>query len=104
MDKGNNLAKNKKPFKRALEKIKLVWRTYPFVATLAVFVSLFILFSAFYIPASGISARDDHFFHFKFAELLRQQDWMPQIISNGYIFLMSPKKKRAFQFLFFILP
>jgi len=55
------------------------------MSTLLVFCLFFIIYGSIYLFTDGISAPDDHFFHLKFAYLLREQgfyvannyDWIP---------------------------
>ncbi len=53
------------------KNMQALWRARPFYASLFVFVLLCLVFSVFYLTANGVSSLDDHFFYFRYAELLR---------------------------------
>lgn len=57
-----------------IKKIVKLWTEFPIIGSVFLFLNLFLLFSLIYINNPGVSAIDDHFFHFRFAHLLRT-DW-----------------------------
>jgi hypothetical protein len=63
-----------------LNKIKKWWIQHPLLASVVVFVVVFLLYASIYFSNPGISTIDDHFFHFKYAYLLRTDGW--QVVNN----------------------
>jgi hypothetical protein len=47
----------------------------PIFAAVVVFFVMFSAYAIIYIPSDGISAIDDHFFHFRYASLIRENGW-----------------------------
>jgi hypothetical protein len=60
--------------------IKELWSAKPFFASIAVFFIVFSIYAIVYIPSAGMSAIDDHFFHFRYASLIREKGW--EVINN----------------------
>jgi len=65
-----------------MEKVKIFfktllcsWNKHPLVASFFIFLAVFLFYSSIYINNAGISMIDDHFFHFKYANMLRTEGW-----------------------------
>jgi hypothetical protein len=63
--------------KRRVQKIcldvKNLWCAKPLFAAAVVFFFVFAVYAIAYIPAVGASAIDDHFFHFRYASLIKEK-------------------------------
>jgi hypothetical protein len=60
--------------------IKKLWSAKPLFAAAIVFFTVFSIYAIIYIPSDGISVIDDHFFHFRYASLLRDKGW--EVVEN----------------------
>ncbi|PID52660.1 MAG: hypothetical protein CR972_00750 [Candidatus Moraniibacteriota bacterium] len=70
-----------------MEILKRNWKK-PIIATLILFIGFFVALSFFLIFSGGDPRPDDHYFHFKYAELLRTEGW--DVVENfRWIYLHS---------------
>ncbi|XLQ20402.1 MAG: hypothetical protein ACKUBY_01315 [Candidatus Moraniibacteriota bacterium] len=67
-------------------KIKNHWNNHPFIASMIVFVFMFGFSSLMYVYSSGDPIVDDHYFHFKYASLLRN-DGLEVVKNFDWIYL-----------------
>lgn len=59
--------------KRGINSFSKVYANQPIVGAGLVFVVCFVLFGSVYFNGDGVVATDDHFFHFKYAYLIRTE-------------------------------
>jgi hypothetical protein len=57
------------------EKLRVNFEKFPSLGAGLVFVSVFLLYASVYLASPGFLFKDDHFFHFKYAYLIRTQGW-----------------------------
>jgi len=69
-----------------ISKLKKTYNEYPIIATILVFFVIFFILSISYVYDTGDTALDDHFFHFKYASLLRSQG-MDAVENFDWIYL-----------------
>ncbi len=62
------------------EKLRVNFEKSPLLGSGLVFVGVFLLYASIYLNNSGILFTDDHFFHFKYAYLIRTQGW--EVVRN----------------------
>ncbi|MEI6587329.1 MAG: hypothetical protein WCO05_00070 [Candidatus Moraniibacteriota bacterium] len=58
-----------------LNKVRFLYSNYPALISVGVFLVVALLYSWAYLDNSGISTIDDHFYYFKYAEILRKGGW-----------------------------
>lgn len=87
--------------KKILNKIGDSWKDYPFFASIGVFILVFLLYASIYLNNPGISALDDHFFHFKYAYLIRTQGW--GVVNNFNWVAIEPGGSGRYQLMLYNL-
>ncbi|MBA4318281.1 MAG: hypothetical protein C0412_07760 [Flavobacterium sp.] len=70
------------------------WKDYPFFASVCVFFLIFLFYLSSYLNSPGISYLDDHFFHFKYAYLIRTQGW--EVVKNFNWIAVEPGRSGVY--------